>query len=137
LRASFRSYKIGDENFKMAKILIVEDDELLVKAYTRKLGMANYEVATAIDGIEGLEKAKQLKPDLILLDILMPRLNGIELLKTIKVDPELKAIPVIVLTNVASSENTEECLRAGCVSYIIKSNTIPSDVLKEIKKVLD
>jgi two-component system, chemotaxis family, chemotaxis protein CheY len=120
----------------MAKILIVEDDELLVKAYSRKLGMANYEVATAIDGIEGLEKAKQLKPDLILLDILMPRLNGIELLKTIKGDPELKAIPVIVLTNVASSENTEECLRAGCVSYIIKSNTIPSDVLKEVKKVL-
>jgi CheY-like chemotaxis protein len=57
-------------------------------------------------------------------------------LKQIKADPDLKAIPVIVLTNVASMENTEECLRAGCVSYIIKSNTIPSDVLREVKKVL-
>jgi two-component system chemotaxis response regulator CheY len=117
--------------------LLVEDDELLLKAYTRKLEMAQYEVETAVDGIDGLEKAKQLKPDLILIDILMPRLNGIEVLKRIKADPELKAIPVIALTNVTSSETTEECLRAGCVSYIIKSSTIPSGVLKEIKKVLD
>ncbi|MGB7292075.1 MAG: response regulator [Thermodesulfobacteriota bacterium] len=121
----------------MAKILLVEDDELLIKAYRRKLEIAQYEVETAVDGVEGLEKAKQLKPDLILLDILMPRLNGIEVLKRIKADPELKAIPVIALTNVASSENTEECLRAGCVSYIIKSGTIPSDVLKEVKRVLE
>jgi len=120
----------------MAKILLVEDEELIGKLYRRKLEMANYEIETAVDGIEGLEKAKQLKPDLILLDIIMPRLNGLEVLKTIKADPELKAIPVIVLTNVASSEKTEECLRGGCVSYIIKSSTIPSDVLREVKKVL-
>lgn len=120
----------------MAKILIVEDDELVVKAYTKKLELAKYEVEIAVDGIEGLEKAKELKPDLILLDILMPRLNGIEVLKKIKADPELKAIPVIVLTNVASSENTGECLRAGCVSYIIKSSAIPTDVLNEVKKAL-
>jgi CheY-like chemotaxis protein len=126
----------GDKKIKTAKILLVEDEELLIKAYRRKLEAARYEVETAVDGIEGLEKAKQLKPDLILLDILMPRLNGIEVLKQIKADPDLNAIPVIVLTNVASMENTEECLRAGCVSYIIKSNTIPSDVLREVKKVL-
>jgi CheY-like chemotaxis protein len=120
----------------MPKILLVEDEELLRKAYTRKLETAKYEVEIAVDGIEGLEKAKELKPDLILLDILMPRLNGIEVLKRIKADPDLSAIPVMVLTNVASMENKEECLRAGCVSYIIKSSTIPSDVLEEVKKVL-
>jgi two-component system, cell cycle response regulator DivK len=120
----------------MAKILIVEDDELVVKAYKRKLELAKYEIEIAVNGIEGLEMARQLKPDLILLDILMPQLNGIEVLKRIKADPELKAIPVIVLTNVASSENTRECLRAGCASYINKSSTIPSELVKEVEKFL-
>ena len=110
----------------MTRILIVEDDDLVAKAYKRKLELAKYEVEIAADGQEGLEKAKLLKPDLILLDILMPRLNGIEVLKQLKADNELKIVPIIVLTNLSSRENAEACLKEGCVSYIIKSSTVPS-----------
>lgn len=120
----------------MAKILLVEDEELLRKIYRKKLELAQFEVETAADGKEGLAKAREFKPDLILLDIFMPKLNGIEVLKEIKAATELKGIPVVMLTNIAGSAAIQECLQAGALGYIIKSSGTPSKLLREIKKFI-
>ena len=119
----------------MAKILLVEDEELLRKMYRKKLELA-FEVETAADGEEGLAKAREFKPDLILLDIVMPKLNGIEVLKKIKADFAIKWIPVVMLTNTASGAAIQECSQAGALGYIIKSDGTPSKLLQEIKKFL-
>jgi len=119
----------------MARILLVEDEELLRKMYRKKLELA-FEVETAADGEEGLAKAREFKPDLILLDIVMPKLNGIEVLKKIKADFAIKWIPVVMLTNTASGAAIQECSQAGALGYIIKSDGTPSKLLQEIKKFL-
>ncbi|MBF8303553.1 MAG: hypothetical protein HW396_1834 [Candidatus Dadabacteria bacterium] len=119
----------------MARILLVEDEELLRKMYRKKLELA-FEVETAADGEEGLAKAREFKPDLILLDIVMPMLNGIEVLKKIKADFAIKWIPVVMLTNTASGAAIQECSQAGALGYIIKSDGTPSKLLQEIKKFL-
>ena len=120
----------------MTKVLLIEDEELLFKMYRTKLELENFEVEIATDGEEGLAKARKFKPDLILLDIVMPRLNGIEVLKKIKADSIIKWIPVVMLTNTASGAAIQECLQAGALGYIIKSNGTPSMHLQEIKKFL-
>lgn len=120
----------------MAKILLVEDEELLCKMYRRKLELGNLEVEIAADGEEGLAKAREFKPDLILLDIVMPKLNGIQVLKKIKADPVINWIPVVMLTNLATGAAIQECLEAGSQGYIIKSDSTPSRLLQEIKKFL-
>ena len=119
----------------MAKILLVEDEELLRKMYRKKLELA-FEVETAADGEEGLAKAREFKPDLILLDIVMPKLNGIEVLKKIKADPVINWIPVVMLTNLATGAAIQECLEAGSQGYIIKSDSTPSKLLQDVKKFL-
>ena len=119
----------------MARILLVEDEELLRKMYRKKLELA-FEVETAADGEEGLAKAREFKPDLILLDIVTPKLNGIEVLKKIKADFAIKWIPVVMLTNTASGAAIQECSQAGALGYIIKSDGTPSKLLQEIKKFL-
>ena len=119
----------------MAKILLVEDEELLRKMYRKKLELA-FEVETAADGEEGLAKAREFKPDLMLLDIVMPKLNGIGVLKKIKADPVINWIPVVMLTNLATGAAIQECLEAGSQGYIIKSDSTPSRLLQEIKKFL-
>ena len=119
----------------MAKILLVEDEVLLRKMYRKKLALA-FEVETAADGEEGLAKAREFKPDLILLDIVMPKLNGIGVLKKIKADPVINWIPVVMLTNLATGAAIQECLEAGSQGYIIKSDSTPSKLLQDVKKFL-
>ena len=119
----------------MARILLVEDEELLRKMYRKKLELA-FEVETAADGEEGLAKAREFRPDLILLDIVMPKLNGIGVLKKIKADPVINWIPVVMLTNLATGAAIQECLEAGSQGYIIKSDSTPSKLLQEVKKFL-
>jgi len=119
----------------MAKILLVEDEELLRKMYRKKLELA-FEVETAADGEEGLAKAREFKPDLMLLDIVMPKLNGIGVLKKIKADPVINWIPVVMLTNLATGAAIQECLEAGSQGYIIKSDSTPSKLLQDVKKFL-
>ena len=120
----------------MAKVLLVEDEELLRKIYRKKLELGNFEVEIATDGEEGLAKAREFKPDLILLDIVMPKLNGIGVLKKIKADPVINWIPVVMLTNTASGAAIQECLQAGALGFIIKSDGTPSKLLQEVKRFL-
>lgn len=120
----------------MAKILIIEDDSLLSRMYQIVFSTSNYEVTVAVNGEEGLEKARADKPNLILLDIMMPKLNGLEVLKLLKADPETKGIPVVVLTNLAGSGDVEAALALGAVRYIVKSENKPKQVDEIVRGIL-
>ena len=121
----------------VAKILIVEDDTLLSKMYVSIFTSSDYEVETAENGAEGLDKARTAHPDLILLDIMMPKLNGMEVLSQLKADPAVKDIPVIVLTNLAGDADIQNALNMGAVRYIIKSENKPKEVLAIVSGIVE
>lgn len=123
----------------MARILIIEDDEILVEMYEAKFKMEGFEVEKALNGKEGLEILKKDKPDLILLDILMPEMNGFEFLKNIKKEPSYHSVPVILLTNLGDPEidmDREMAYALGVRDYLIKSRHTPDEVVKRAKEVL-
>ena len=117
-------------------ILLVEDDEFLAELYATKLNLENFEVSLAVDGEKGLKMIKELKPDLILLDIILPKMDGFEILKNMKADPELKNIPVILLTNLSQKDEVKRGLDLGATDYLIKAHFMPSEVVKKIKQIL-
>ena len=120
----------------MAKILIIEDDPLMLRLYQKAFTFENYEVDTAANGQEGLDKVKEGKPTLILLDIMMPKMHGLEVLERLKADEATKKIPVVVLTNLAGQEDAETAMTKGAVKYIIKSEYQPKEVVDMVKQVL-
>lgn len=121
----------------MAKVLLVDDDPLLVRMYQKKLENDGYEVETADDGDIALTKAKKFEPDLMLLDIMMPKVNGYEVLKSLKSNSATKDIPVILLTNVGSSDDdVEKGMELGAVAYIVKAGNRPSAVVSKVKEIL-
>jgi DNA-binding response OmpR family regulator len=120
----------------MAKILIVEDDPLMSRMYQKIFTFEGYEADMAVDGQEGLDKARTDKPTLILLDVMMPKLNGLQVLEKLKIDPETKAIPVIMLTNLAGEQDAETALSKGAIKYIIKSEHEPKEVADMVKEIL-
>lgn len=120
----------------MAKILIIEDDPLISRLYEKIFKFENYEVDIAQDGQEGFEKAQSGKPTLILLDVMMPNMNGLELLDKLKKEPEIKNIPVVMLTNLAGEHDAEDALSRGAVKYIIKSKYEPKEIAKMVKEIL-
>lgn len=121
----------------MAKILLVDDDPLLVRMYQKKLENDGYTVETANDGDVALSKVQDFKPDLVLLDVMMPKVNGYEVLKTLKADDSTKKIPVIILTNVgASDEDVSRGMELGAVAYLVKAGNKPSAVVSKVKEIL-
>ena len=120
----------------MAKILVVEDDPLMSRMYQKIFTFEGYEVEMASDGQEGLDKAREVKPTLMLLDVMMPKLNGLQVLEKLKSDPETKAIPVIMLTNLAGEQDAESALTKGAIKYIIKSEHDPKEVADMVKEIL-
>ena len=122
---------------KPVKVLIVDDDAFLSGIYATKLELEGFQVATARDGEEGLKAAMREKPDLILLDVLMPKLDGFEVLKRLKADADTKPIPVIMLTNLGQKEDIEKGLQDGAVDYLIKAHFVPAEAVDKIKKVLN
>jgi DNA-binding response OmpR family regulator len=121
---------------KKALILIIEDDSYISDMYRIKLESENFEVAIASDGIAGIKILKKQKLDMILLDIVMPKVDGFNVLKTIKDDPEFKEIPVVLLTNLSQKENVERGFKLGADGYIIKAHFTPSEVVEKIKEIL-
>lgn len=121
----------------MTKILVVEDDSFVIDIYNTKLTEEEYEVIEARNGIEAMKKLETIRPDLILLDIIMPYMDGVEVLKKIKKDEKLKTIPVILLSNLSQKEEINESLGLGADDYLIKSHFTPSEVLEKIKICLD
>src|SRR5260221_345122 len=120
----------------MTKILIVEDDPLMCRMYQKIFSFESYEVETAADGQEGLEKARTTAPTLILLDIMMPKMNGLQVLESLKADPATNKIPVIMLTNLAGTQDAETALSKGAVKYIIKSEQEPKQVVDMVKEII-
>jgi CheY-like chemotaxis protein len=120
----------------MAKILVVEDDPLMSRMYQKIFTFEGYEVEMAGDGEEGLEKVRSSKPTLVLMDIMMPKMNGLQALEKLKADPETKSIPVVMLTNLAGQQDAETALTKGAIKYIIKSEYEPKQVVNMVKEIL-
>lgn len=108
----------------MSKVLLIEDEESLRNLYTKILNAKNYTVEAAADGEEALSVLKIFRPDVIVLDIVMPNYNGVEFLKILKNDSDLKSIPVVMLTALSEMRKITECLDMGAVGYITKDSTV-------------
>jgi DNA-binding response OmpR family regulator len=120
----------------MKKILLIEDDPFLSEIYMTKFEEAGFEISAAQDGMLGLAKIKEYMPDLLLLDIVMPNMDGFELLRAIKQDAELKHIPVVILSNLGEQENVEKGFEFGAEAYIIKAHYTPTEVVAKVKEIL-
>lgn len=118
------------------KILIIEDDPLINKMYAEKLAREGYETDVATNGEVGLEKVKQNKPDLIILDIMMPKMGGIEVMTALKQDTNFEKIPIIILSNLSESPDIEKAKKMGVKEYLVKSDLDPDDVSNAVKKYL-
>lgn len=121
----------------MAKILLIEDDELMVRMYQRVLSIEGFAVEMAVDGLAGYNKAKTFQPDLILLDVMMPVMNGLQTLEKLKQDPETKNFPIFMLTNLANKPDADFALKKGALKYLIKSDYDAKDVVAAIKEFLN
>lgn len=119
------------------KILIIEDDLFIRELYERQLSQAEFEIRTAADAEEGMLKLKEEVPDLILLDIMLPKTNGLDFLKTIKKDEEFRDISVVLLTNLGQDAIIKEGFELGAEGYLIKSAYTPNQVVEEVKNFLD
>lgn len=117
-------------------ILIVEDDPLLVKMYSTKFAKEGYEVHTANDGEEGLKIALQNKIDFMVLDVMMPKLSGIDMLTKLRQSPQGAQIPAIVLTNLTQQAEAERLKSLGVKEYLVKANLTPSEVVAKVKQYL-
>lgn len=120
----------------MHKILIVEDDTFISKMYEAKLNNLGYQAKIAENGQDGLQIVKEWLPDLVLLDLILPLLDGFEVLKELKADINFKNIPIIILSNLDQKENIEKGIALGADDYIIKAQFTPSEVVEKIEKCL-
>jgi DNA-binding response OmpR family regulator len=120
----------------MPKILIVEDDPFLSEMYSTKLTQEKFEVELAIDGKEAVKKAMELKPDLILLDIVLPKMDGFEVITELKKDPQLRNIQIVALTNLGQKEEVEKGLKLGADDYIVKAHFTPTEVINKVKQII-
>jgi len=120
----------------MKKILFVEDEQTLQKALKEVLEKEGYNVLPASNGEEGLSSAKEQKPNLILLDLILPKMDGFEVLKNLKADNKCKDIPVIVLTNLEGSSDVGRAIELGATTYLVKAQYSLEEVTKKIKEVI-
>ncbi|MBU1160009.1 response regulator [Patescibacteria group bacterium] len=126
---------MSDSNKKF-KILMMDDDMFFRKIYRDQLMKAGFDFSEAINGIEGMHKVETEKPDLILLDLMLPRKNGFEVLKEIRKKDETKKIPVIILSNLGQEADIKEGMSLGADSYLVKGETKLSEVIEIINKAL-
>lgn len=121
---------------KKIKILLVEDDSFLIGIYLSKFELEGFEITPAPNGEEGLKLAKCEKPDVVLLDILLPGKDGFWVLQELKKDPITKNIPVIMMTNLSEEENVKKAFDLGAADYLVKSNFLPVEVIDKVKKAV-
>ena len=119
----------------MAKIIIVEDDSKVASLYKEALEKEGHEV-TIYGDINALEAIKTTKPDLVLLDILMPKVNGLTILREIKTNPELEATPVIILTNVEGADELSQAITFGASGYLVKAETSLDMLSQKVKEIV-
>lgn len=117
------------------KILLIEDDQILAELLEKKLEASGYNAIVVMDGQKGLEAIKAEKPDLVLLDILLPTLNGYEILEAKRLDPEIKDIPVVIISNSGQPVELQRALELGAQDYFIKAQIDPDEILSKVKAI--
>ena len=121
---------------KPARILVVEDETFLVKIYSVKLKKEGFEVLIATDGEQAVQMANEVKPDIILLDLILPKMNGFEALEKMRANPDLKKTPVIVLSNLGQDEDIKRAEALGATDYLVKANFSIQEVIAKIRATL-
>lgn len=122
---------------KTSKILIIDDDPFILDMYVLKFKERGFDIAIAHDGKEGLKKAREFRPDAILLDVVMPAPDGFDVLQELKQSPETKDAKIVLLTNLGQKEEVERGTRLGADDYIIKAHFTPSEVVEKVKNLLE
>jgi len=125
------------EDAKKYTLLLVEDDSFLSNIYKTKFEMEGFEVMAAADGEAGLALAKSKRVDVILLDILLPKLDGFTVLKELKADKNVKDVPVILLTNLGQKDDVNKGLELGAADYLIKAHFKPSETVAKVRKIIE
>lgn len=120
----------------MAKILLIEDEPALQEALGEFLRSHGHRIAMASDGVGGLAEMRSARPELILLDLILPKMHGLDVLEAMRADPTLAGIPVIVLTNVESSDSVERAVELGAKAYLVKTNYTLDEVREKVEAVL-
>jgi len=120
----------------MIKVLLIEDDDFVGKIYQSALTERGFEVVVAPDGEAGIKAAQTDRPDVIISDVIMPKKNGFEVLEQLKKDPQTKAIPVIMFSNLAQSQDKQQAQALGASDYLVKNDTTYDSLAEAIKKVL-
>ena len=118
------------------KILLAEDDLQLIDMYKKKFDLEGFDILLAEDGEKALAVLKEEKPDIVLLDIMMPKVNGIEVLKNIRENPETKDLLVVILTNLGNESTAEEIYKYGATDYIVKADMTPREVANRVKELI-
>ena len=118
-------------------VLIIEDDQLLSKLMQKKIIDSGFNAVAALDGEEGLKKVAKLLPDLILLDLLLPGIDGFEVLRRLKRDTRFRDIVVIVISNLGETKNIEAAMQEGAAEYIIKAESSPEQILTMVRRFID
>ncbi len=118
------------------RILLIEDDGFLAGIYASHLEREGFATLRAGNGQDGVEMARKEQPDLILLDVALPKKNGFEVLEELKQDAETQAIPIVMLTNLSAQEDIKRCLKNGACEYLIKSQHAPEDVVLHVRRAL-
>jgi len=118
------------------KILLVEDDRFLRELMSQKLIKMGYDLIAAVDGEEGVEKAKSEKPEIILLDIMLPGIDGFGVLAQVKADPSTADIPVIILSNLGQREDIDRALKLGATDFLVKAHFTPQEIIDKIEQYL-
>jgi two-component system alkaline phosphatase synthesis response regulator PhoP len=121
----------------MAQILFVEDDQNIFETYKMELELQGYKIIPATDGIEALEKLEHLKPDLVLLDLSLPKKDGLQVLSEMKSNEKTKNIPVVVLTNFATDQHIHKAFELGAVSFITKYSFTPRETAAKVKEIIN
>jgi CheY-like chemotaxis protein len=120
----------------MAKILLIEDDALIVKIYSTRLKADGFTVLSADNGEDGAVLATKEQPDLIVLDVMMPKLDGFSVLEKLRADPNLSKIPILIYSNLAQDSEIEKAKQFGATEFIVKANISPTELVNKIKSYI-
>ena len=124
------------KKYMSKQILIIEDDEFFRELIAKKLNKSGFEFSLAINGQEGVERMKTDKPALVFLDILLPDVDGFDILTKIKADKEISSIPIIILSNLGQKEDIDKGLELGATDYLIKAQIDLDEIVEKIKKYI-
>src|ERR1039458_8193870 len=120
----------------MKKVLIIEDDLIVTNIYRNKLAVEGYQVQTALDGLAGLETVHSFKPDAVILDLMLPKMTGVALIKQLRSEPDFQKLPVIVFSNTYLSNMVQEAWKAGATKCLSKANCTPKQLIDAVRSVL-